>query len=295
MAWLETGAAPVLPAPRQNRASRRNGGWHARLELEFAKHAARTVIARRRHSGPLTIQKPFYPEASGACHVYLLHPPGGVAGGDSLELDVAVAGGAHALITTPAAGKFYRSDGRQASWRQRFRVLEDSTLEWLPQETIVFDGSRGELCSRVDLGTRARFIGWETVCLGRPAARESFASGCYRQRLEIWREQRPLLIERSLFEGGAGLLSAAWGMQNYAVTATLVALPADERVLNAVRTQVRLDEPGLFAATLMDGVLVGRYLGFQAEHARRAFVTAWRALRPRLLGYTACEPRIWST
>lgn len=291
MVWREAGDAPaaVLPEPRQN------GCWHARLELEFAKRAARTVITRRRHSGPLTIQKPFYPEASGACHVYLLHPPGGVAGGDSLELDVIVAEGAHALITTPAAGKFYRCDGRQASWRQQFSLLEDSALEWLPQETIVFDGSRGELCSRVDLGARARFIGWETVCLGRPAARESFASGCYRQRLEIWREERPLLIERSLFEGGSELLSAAWGMQAYTVTATLVALPADERVLAAVRAEVRLDEPGLFAATLIDGVLVGRYLGFQAEHARRAFVAAWRVLRPRLLDLRVCEPRIWAT
>src|SRR5687768_5578343 len=86
--------------------------WQARLELAFEKRTDKTVVAHRRHSGPLTIQKPFYPEPAGVCHVYLLHPPGGVAGGDRLELDVAVAAGAHVLITTPAAGKFYRCDGR---------------------------------------------------------------------------------------------------------------------------------------------------------------------------------------
>lgn len=290
MVWREAAAAPVaVPTdPRRN-------GWHGRLELEFARRAARTVIARRRHSGPLTIQKPFYPEAPGVCHVYLLHPPGGVAGGDSLELDVAVAGGAHALITTPAAGKFYRCDGRQASWRQRLTLQAGSTLEWLPQETIVFDGSRAELCSRVDLEAGARFIGWETVCLGRPAARETFASGYFRQRLEIWREERPLLIERSLFEGGSELLGAAWGMQAYTVSATLLAVPADRQALTQVRAQVRLEDPGLFGATLIDGVLVCRYLGFQAEHARRAFNAAWHVIRPRLLGARACEPRIWNT
>jgi urease accessory protein len=290
LVWREPAVAPAALVPGR----RDDNGWRARLELGFAKRADRTVLAHRRHSGPLTVQKPFYPEPSGTCHVYLLHPPGGVAGGDSLELDISVADGAHALLTTPAAGKFYRSDGRQALWRQRFKAESGSTLEWLPQETIVFDGSRAELCSRVDVETGARFIGWETVCLGRPAARESFLLGHYRQRLEIWHEERPLLIERSLFQGGDRLLSAAWGMQECPVGATLFAWPADSQTLEQLRVQVP-EDAGLFGATLIDGLLVCRYLGSQAEHARRALIVAWRVLRPRLLGLPACEPRIWNT
>jgi urease accessory protein len=291
LVWREATAAPAAVMPERPR----DAGWHARLELGFAKRMDKTVLAHRRHSGPLRVQKPFYPEPSGTCHVYLLHPPGGVAGGDSLELEVAVASGGQALVTTPAAGKFYRCDGRQASWRQRLAVAAGATLEWLPQETIVFDGCRAELCSRVELEAGARFIGWETLCLGRPAARERFATGRYRQCLEIWREQRPLLIERSLYEGGHELLAAAWGMQNYTVCATLFALPADKQALEQVRAGVVLEEPGLFAATLINGVLVCRYLGYQAEHARRAFCAAWHIIRPRLLGLRACEPRIWAT
>jgi urease accessory protein len=290
LAWHEALFTPASVIPQQQ-----STGWHARLELGFEERADKTVIAHRRHSGPLTMQKPFYPETTGTCHVYLLHPPGGVAGGDSLELDAAVASGARALITTPAAGKFYRCEGRQASWRQRFRVSAGAMLEWLPQETIVFDGSRAELYSRIEVEPAARFIGWETVCLGRPAAQEGFTSGHFRQRLEIWRTQQPLLIERSLFEGGADMLEAAWGMRGCTVSATLFALPADDELLNRVRTEVRLEEPGLFGATLINGVLVCRYLGFQAEHARRVFCAAWRVIRPHLAGYPACEPRIWST
>lgn len=281
--------AGVMPREHQSEC------WHARLELGFEKRADKTVISHRRHSGPLRIQKPFYPEPAGMCHLYLLHPPGGVAGGDRLELDVTVAGGGHALITTPAAGKFYRCNGKQALWQQKLSVHAGSTLEWLPQETIVFDGSQARFSSRIELEADARFIGWETLCLGRPAANESFASGHYRQCLEIWRAGRPVLIERSLFRGGDELLTAAWGMQGYMVNATLIALPADEQVLTQIRTEVRLDDPGLFSATLINGVLICRYLGAQAEHARRAFIAVWRVIRPRLVGQKACEPRIWAT
>jgi urease accessory protein len=291
LVWRETADRAAGIAAHDHR----HECWQARLELGFERRADKTVVAHRRHSGPLTIQKPFYPESAGVCHVYLLHPPGGVAGGDRLELDLSVKTGAHTLITTPAAGKFYRCDGRTAAWRQNMAVQAGAVLEWLPQETIVFDGARAEYSSRVELAPDARFIGWETLCLGRPAARESFAAGYYRQRFEIWRAERPLLIERSLFRGGDPMLTASWGMQAYTVAATLVALPADERILAQVRAAVALAEPGLFSATLINGVLICRYLGWQAEHARCAFITAWRVIRPHLAGIQACEPRIWAT
>src|SRR5262245_14402851 len=113
-----------------------SAGWLASLDLEFARSGSRTVLARRSHVGPLIVQRPFYPEGD-VCHVYLVHPPGGVVGGDTLELRARVHDGAHALITTPAATKFYRSEGRMARQVQDI-ALDAAIFEWLPQETILF-------------------------------------------------------------------------------------------------------------------------------------------------------------
>src|SRR4026209_1310331 len=136
-------------------------GWLASLDLEFAASGSRTVLARRSHVGPLVVQRPFYPEGD-VCHVYLVHPPGGVVGGDTLELRARVQDGAHALITTPAATKFYRSEGRLV------RPLQDlapgaAPFEWLPQETILFPDAYAGIATRVRLGERSKFIGWEIV------------------------------------------------------------------------------------------------------------------------------------
>src|SRR6187402_782414 len=118
-----------------------SSSWHARLELGFSRSGSRTVLARRRHFGPLIVQRPFYPEG-GICHVYLVHPPGGIVGGDQLALQVEVERDAHALLTTPAATRFYRAGPHpRAALNQQF-VVQDAALEWLPQETIVFDGAR---------------------------------------------------------------------------------------------------------------------------------------------------------
>lgn len=272
----------------------RRSGWQARLSLGFEARAARTVLAHRRHLGPLVVQKPFYPEGE-VCHVYLLHPPGGVVGGDELQLEVDVSAGARALITTPAAAKFYRSAGPLAIQRQRLRVASGAALEWLPQETIFFDGCEVDTTTQVELEAGASFVGWEMLCLGRPAAAERFETGRCRQRFELWREGRPLLIERALLEGGSELLQAAWGLGAQPVTATMVAAPAGRQELDAVRAAVMSDGHALFSATLMDEVLVCRFLGAQAQGARRCFSAAWSAIRPALLGRSASAPRIWNT
>ena len=112
-------------------------GWQARLDLGFEQRAGRTVLAHKRQFGPLTVQRPFYPEG-GPCHLYVLHPPGGVVGGDRLAVSVLVAEGAHALITTPGAAKFYRSAGPRADVVQRLSVDAGGALEWFPQENILF-------------------------------------------------------------------------------------------------------------------------------------------------------------
>ena len=268
-------------------------GWLAQLSLAFTGREDKTFISRRQHVGPLVIQKPFYPEGD-VCHVYLLHPPGGVVGGDRLMLDVDVNSRGHALITTPAAGKFYRSDGRRAKMIQRLSVDDGCTLEWMPQETILFSACQLDMKTRVELEPGASFIGWEILCLGRPACGEDFDRGQASQAFEIWRDHKPLVLERARLSGGAEVLSAAWGFQNYTVSATLLAVNVDDQLLQRVREQApSLD--GLFSATLIDDVLICRVLCRQAEHARHALIHVWTLLRPALLSRPACEPRIWST
>lgn len=272
--------------------------WRAFLSLVFSGRESRTVIASRKHYGPLVIQKPFYPEMD-VCHVYLLHPPGGVVGGDQLRLDVDVNDRGHALITTPAASKFYRSDGRLGQLQQNLRVESGSTLEWLPQETILFSASEVEMKTIVQLEAGSSFIGWEILCLGRPASDELYQHGSVRQNFEIWRHGQPLLLDRARFSGGDAVMSASWGMQGYNVSGTMMSVNADKDLLAEVRAAMpRIEQKlkkGLVSATLIDDVLVCRALGQQAENVRFAFIEIWKVIRKRLLDRPACEPRIWST
>ena len=283
----------AVPAARPRPA---DAGWVARLELGFRARDARTVLASRRHVGPLQVQRPFYPDGERACHVYILHPPGGVVGGDSLTIDAGVERGAHALLTTPAAGKLYRSDGANAQLTQELKVADGAWLEWLPQETIAFDGARVTSETRVTLTGTAGFIGWEILCLGRPAADEIYAHGEFMQRFEIWRDGAPLWWERNALAGGAPVLNAPWGLAGRSVVATLVAVGRAPGVLPALRELLNAEhDDGEFSVSQLHDVLVCRYLGNSAEQARAGFTAAWRLLRPALWGVEAVPPRIWST
>ncbi len=269
-------------------------GWQAGLSLVFAARASHSVLAHRSHHGPLRVQRPFYPEGENVCHVYVLHPPGGVVGGDELSIDIEVAQGAHALLTTPAAGKFYRSGGAGARQTQHLRVASGAALEWLPQETIVYDGARAELNTLVELAPGAGFLGWEIMCLGRPGSGEKFQQGGVRQRFELWRDGLPLYIERARYEQNGAVLTAPWGLAGHSVSGTLLCVTNEAECIELVREAARF-EVGLFSVTLLDGVVVCRYLGDHAEEARQCFEKAWSVLRPAVLQRPVCAPRIWAT
>lgn len=269
-------------------------GWQARLALAFRHDGRRTILSRREHRGPLVIQRPFYPEGE-PCHIYLLHPPGGVVGGDVLSLEVDVDHQAHALLTTPAASKFYRSNAATASLTQTFRVEAGATLEWLPQETILFADSHVRMQTDIRLEGGAAFIGWELLCLGRPASGEKYALGNCQQRLSICRDKLPLLIETTRLHGAATVLERKWGLQGANVMGTCIAVNADKAVMQAVRDADIQIANGLFTVTLIHDVLVCRALALQAEPARKAFIRAWEIIRPLLLKRPASAPRIWFT
>lgn len=270
-------------------------GWRARLELEMTSSQGRTVLSHNRHLGPLVVQRPFYPEGPQTCHLYILHPPGGVVAGDSLGLSASLKSGAQALITTPAAGKIYRSQGPQSLLSNHLSLEPGAVLEWMPQETIVYDQARAHQRTRVELQGDAKFLGWEIVCLGLAASGRPYQAGQVRQDLEIWRDGAPLLLERARYQGGSPALEARWGLAGCPVSGTMVASGGTPELAQAVRQAVRqTGQQGIFAVTVVSGLLICRYLGWEAEGARKRFFRAWRVIRPALLGREICPPRIWS-
>lgn len=271
--------------------------WHARLSLGFQRRDAATLLVRCEHVGPLRIQKALYPEGEAVCHAIVLHPPSGIAGGDDLEIDVTIGPGAHALLTTPGAGKWYRSAGAWASQRLGFTVGAQGVLEWLPQETIVFDAARASLRSTVDLADEARFIGMEVLCLGRRASGEQFTEGTVHLDTRIRRAGRPVWLERGRLEGGGSLLNAAAGLAGFSVSGSLLAVaPGIEPGLLAACRDIPVHEAGArHGITALPEMLVARYLGHSSEAARQWLTAVWQTLRPVLTGRETHTPRIWNT
>jgi urease accessory protein len=279
-----------------------SGTWTGRLSLHIARRAEKSTIVARRHQGPYLVQRPFHPEADGTCHVLLIHPPGGLVTGDALELDLLVDEGARALITAPAATKIYRARTSGAAVRQdnMLTVRSGAQLEWLPQETIVFEGARAALHTRVELARAACFIGWEITCLGRPAADEGFARGELTQRWEVRREGRLLWVERYAIAGASPLLTAEFGLRAQPVLGTcLFATSCPEHteawVEEARERLAGLTVRGLASLSARGELVIARYLGPSSEEARSVFSAAWQALRPHVLDKPAVSPRIWRT
>ena len=266
--------------------------WIGRLSLDFERSGGKTVIARRRHEGPLLVQRPFH-EPDGACQVYLIHPPGGVVGGDSLTYRFEVRGDSQALVTTPGATKLYKTPGQPSRIEHHVVSSGASTFEWLPQETIAYAGARAEVETSIQLGAGAHFIGWDITCLGQD--NRGLSSGQLTQRWHLERGGRSLWRERSRFEGGSDALQAAWGLGGRTVLGTLVATGADASLVDAAREACGGSELDWFAVTRLGEVLLCRYLGYSAVAARRGFQSAWAVLRRRRLGREPHPPRVWAT
>jgi urease accessory protein len=272
-------------------------GWCANLDLRFACRGTATVLTQRRHSGPLRVQKALYPEGDAVCHAILLHPPAGIAGGDELAINVGLESEAHALLTTPGAGKWYRSAAPWASQTVKLEVASGAILEWLPQETIFFAGCRATMHNCITLAENARYFGWDVWCLGRTASGESFDRGELRVATEIHLAGVPLWIEQGHLSGGSPLLHSPAGLAGRSVCGTLLTAGTDiaPELLAACRALRPLEPTALHGITVLPRLLVARYLGHSSEAARNWFTDLWRLLRPALMGREAQLPRIWST
>ncbi len=278
--------------------------WPAELHLEFSRAAGRTLLSGVRHQGPLRVQKALYPEGDAVCQAIVLHPPSGIAGGDSLNLTVRVGADAHAQLTTPGAGKWYRSCGPEASQGLDFTVESGGILEWLPQENILFNGARARMSARATLAADARFIGWDILCLGRTAAGERFATGRCDLAFHLERAGQPLWLEQGGFSGGDRLLDSPVGWDGATVCGTLICtipgLPdAAAALLEACRALPPPADGARHGVTVLrgpgGGVLLARLLGNGSEAARHWFAALWQVLRPACCDRAAVAPRIWNT
>lgn len=266
--------------------------WHAELELGYGRDGETTRPTLRRHKGPLRVQKHLYGEGPEVCQHIIVHPPGGIAGGDRLDIAAKVGANAWAQLTSPGAAKWYRAKG-PAYQRLELKVGAGATLEWLPQETIVYCGAQAELSTCIELEGDARLCYWDMVALGRPASGERFNTGHFQAHLDIRRDGQLLWHERQRIRGDDGLLDSPIGLAGQPVFATLlISGEIDADLLERCRMIPSLVRGDL---SQLPGLLVARCLASEALHARAWLIDLWRLLRPVLLGRAAVPPRIWST
>ncbi len=280
----------------QHDPSAGENAWQARLSLGFADDAGTTRLIERSHSGPLRVQKPLYPEGGAVCHAIVVHPPGGVVGGDRLAINARVGAAAHAFLTSPGAAKWYKANGKVSRMQVHLHAQAGASVEWLPQESIFFDQADVALEQSVTLEADATYIGCDIICLGRRASGETFNSGKITQRTQIRRDGKLIWWEQGALAGGGASMRSPLGLDGHSVCATLLAagkaLPA--AALAGVR-EAGLAAGARFGVTQVKGVLAARYLGDDSEQARRLMLAVWQRLRPLLLERAAPVPRIWNT
>lgn len=291
-------AAPEICKPevckqdaRKPEASSMSGEqqWKAHLRCRFQPGPGRTIV-RREHVGPLTIQRPFYPEGDLA-HVYILHPPGGIAAGDHLRVSIKAETNSAALVSTPGAARFYRSDSGIAAVKQDIECVGGS-LEWLPQENIFFSGCEARLNTRITIENDTALAWWEINCFGRTRGDVPFAEGSVHNTVQIFSDSNLLLRDRLVVDSMHGL-NMSCGLRSNTVAGTLVLTPLQSESLDIVR-KLSGDIDG-FSSTYFDGLLLVRYLGNCSESAKSGFIRIWSALRQSINNRPPHRPRIWAT
>lgn len=271
----------------------------ATLDLGFARDQDTTRLIKREHYGPLRVQKALYPENPSICHAILIHPPGGVVGGDELRIQAQVAEDAHAFLTTPGAAKWYRSNGHVSQQVLKLQAEKNSVIEWMPQETILFNEADVKLYSDITLAEHANYIGCEILCFGRTASGEQFTNGRLRQRLSIVRDKKLIWHEQGCLIGGSKAMLSPLGLAGYSVCANLIAVGAttSAELINTVREAMHTcaGDSGKWGVTQMKSVISARYLGNSSEVARAVMLAAWKIVRPAVCGHPASVLRIWNT
>jgi urease accessory protein len=273
--------------------------WHAQLTLDYSLEAGRTV-ARHHHSGPLRILQSLYPEGDAVCHNVVVHPPGGLVGGDTLEINVHAQPGSHALITTPGASRFYRSDGQTALQKTHLRVEDGARLEWLPLEAICYSDCLAENHLTMELAPDAELMGWDVTALGLPLAKLPFVSGHFRQHIEVpgvWLERGAIDASDSrLLNSPAGMAGHKCMASFFFVAGQPLTRERRERALDSARAVIAQHALASTAGATSPHpqVLVVRVLAPVVEPAMALLRTLRTTWRQELWAKSAPSPRIWS-
>jgi urease accessory protein len=271
----------------------------ARLSLGFSRDGGTTRLVDRDHFGPLLVQKSLYPEGKDVCHAVIIHPPGGVVGGDELEIEANVHAGAKVQITTPGAAKWYKANGHVSQQDIRLNVGAGASLEWVPQEAIFFDNADVALDHHVRLEKDATYVGCEILCFGRTASGESFNAGRIRQRTRIYRDGKLIWLEQIHLVGGSPAMRGALGLAGKTVCATLIltgkAIPR-ELIESAREGAERMAHDARHVGiSQLKSAVAARYLGDSSEVARQVMLHIWGIFRPVLIGRAGIVPRMWNT
>ena len=272
--------------------------WHASLSLDYTLESERSV-ARYTHKGPLRILQSLYPEGDAVCHNVLVHPPSGLVGGDTLDMTVTVGQGAHGLVTTPGATRFYRSDAGLATQQVHARVEADARLEWLPLEAIAYNQCDGLNRAVFDLAPGAEMMTWDITALGLPAADLPFAQGTFRQHLEIpgvWLERGTIQAsDHRLMDSPLGLAGQRCMATLVFAAGSAIAAERSERALACARDLLEASSLRLTAGATSPHkqVIVLRVLSPVTEPAMQLLRQVWAAWRREMWAMPGTVPRLW--
>ncbi|MEH2273128.1 MAG: urease accessory protein UreD [Nostoc sp.] len=268
-------------------------GWHGKLNLVYADRQGATQLIYNHQQAPLKVQRPFYPEGENVCHSVILHTAGGMVGGDRLSSNIHLEPQAQALITTATASKIYRSNGLQARQTIQMQVDAGACLEWLPQETILFNDAIYRQDLRVELATGGSWLGWEITRFGRTARGEKFLQGEWRSHTEIWQQGVPLWIDRQYLPGSEDIFHSPHGLAGKPIVGSLVWVSGAVSAEIVEKTRNLWDGEGEAGVTKLQHGLLCRYRGSSTSEVRNWFIDVWQLLRVSFLNRGNCIPRVW--
>ena len=283
--------------------------WQGSLALDYRRdeiHGAARTVVHDRHDGPLRVLASLYPESPAICHNVLVHPPGGLVGGDVIDINITLACDAHALVTTPGATRFYRSTGAPATQRLRATLADGARLEWLPLETLAYSGCIAENLMRFELAPGAEMMGWDVLALGLPASDLAFARGRFTQRIELQSiDSTKRWLEHGVIDAAdTRLLDSPLGWAGHRVMGTLwfaagSALPLERRnaLLDAARaiSDAHALRGTAGATAVHDGIVVLRVLAPRVEPLMGLLTRVWGVWRTLAWQLPANTPRVWRT
>lgn len=270
--------------------------WHGKINLNYQYNSQKTELKSSFTQAPLKIQQSFYPEGEEICHNVILHTAGGVVGGDQLTQSINLTTNNKVLITTPAATKIYRSNGKTAQQNVKINLEKQAVLEYLPQETIIFNGANYHQSNLINLQNDSSLLMWDLIRFGRTARGEIFNQGYWQSNLEIWQEEKPIFIDNICLQGEENLFHNLTGLNGNPVFGTLIYIgeiitpETLTKIRQLCQNSLRNGQGGV--TELIKG-LNCRYLGHSITEVKEFFFKIWQILRLQYLGKNAIKLRVW--